>query len=94
MSGPEWEYAGSVYLPKWHYTAYRDETIGVEMRVYTRRTWSPFLRNHKELYFIDGSPRGYSTMEELLTALAHRPRKESSQPTYHAPVSGNKAFAH
>jgi hypothetical protein len=94
MSGPEWEYAGSVYLPKWHYTAYRDDSLGVEMRVYTRRTWSHFLRNHKRFYFIDGIPRVYKTQEELFTALARQEPKELYPPTHHARIKGKNAFAH
>jgi len=92
MNGPEWEYARSVYLPKWHYTAYRDDTIGVEMRVYTRRALSPFRRNHKEYYYIDGVPDVYKTEEKLLDALAHQQVRKLSLPN-HTPVRGRKAFA-
>lgn len=91
MIEPDWEYARSVYLPKWHFTAYRDDTLGVEMRVYTRRTWSPFRRNQKEYFFIDGNPKVYKTQEKMLVALAHKGQKHS--PPRHASFRGRKAFA-
>ncbi len=94
MSGPEWEYAGSVYLPKWHYTAYRDDIMGVEMSLYTRKTWSPFRENHKEFSFIDGIPRVYKTQEKLFAALSHQQPKELYPPTRNARIKGKNAFAH
>jgi hypothetical protein len=93
MIEPEWEYARSVYLPKWHYTAYRDDGIGVEMRVYTRRTWMPFLQNHKEYFFIDGFPKVYTTQEKLLKALDNQKAKKLSLPS-RTSIHGKKAFAH
>ena len=93
MIEPEWEYARSVYLPKWHFTAYRDDAIGVEMRVYTRRTWMPFLRNHKEVFFIDGSPKVYTTQEKLLKALDNQQAEKLSLPS-RTSIHGKKAFAH
>lgn len=68
-TGPSWKYASSVYLPKHHCVIYRDDALGVQKQVMTRRTTLIFPPREREFFFIDGDHRTFRSEESLLKAL-------------------------
>jgi hypothetical protein len=66
---PSWKYASSVYLPKHHCVIYRDEALGVQKQVMTRRSPLIFPAREREFFFIDGDRRTFRTQERLMAAL-------------------------
>jgi hypothetical protein len=68
-SEPSWKYASSVYLPKYHCVIYRDDALGIQKQVMTRRSTLLFAAREREFYFIDGDRRTFRSEERLLAAL-------------------------
>lgn len=66
---PQWKYASSIYLPRHHYVVYRDDAMGVQKQVITRRNTIFFTPKEREFYFIDGDQRTFRSEEQLLKAL-------------------------
>ena len=68
-STPSWKYASSVYLPKYHCVIYRDDSLGIQKQIMTRRSTLLFPAREREFFFIDGDKRTFRTEERLLAAL-------------------------
>jgi hypothetical protein len=69
VSAPFWKYASSVYLPKYHCVIYRDDTLGIQKQVMTRRSPLFFSAREREFFFIDGDRRTFRSQERLMAAL-------------------------
>ena len=69
---PAWKYASSVYLRKHHCVIYRDDELGIQKQVMTRRWTFIFPAREREYYFIDGDDRTFRTEDRLLAALRGR----------------------
>jgi hypothetical protein len=67
---PKWKYAASVYLKRHHCLLYRDEQLGVQKQVMTRRFSFLFRPHEREYYFIDGVDNTFHSESALLRALA------------------------
>lgn len=75
---PQWKYAASIYLPRHHCLIFRDDELGVQKQVMTRRTAFALLAREREYYFIDGEKRTFRSEQKLLRALASlQPRKRN-----------------
>ena len=72
---PNWEYAGSIYLPKWHCLVYRDEKLGVQREVYTRRYGATPRGKPKVSYFLTGVERRFKTEKQLMHAWTKKSKK-------------------
>jgi hypothetical protein len=68
-STPLWKYASSVYLPKHHCVIYRDDALGVQKQVMTRRSPLLFPARERVFFFIDGDKRTFRSQERLMAAL-------------------------
>jgi hypothetical protein len=66
---PEWKYASSIYLPRHHCVIFRDEEMGLQKQVMTRRNTFLFPPRERNFYFIDGDRRTFRSEEHLLKAL-------------------------
>jgi hypothetical protein len=64
-----WKYAASIYLPKHHCVLYRNDELGVQKQVMTRRNTLLFPPKEKEYFFIDGISTVFRTEEKMLAAL-------------------------
>lgn len=71
---PSWKYSSSVYLPKHHCVIYRDDALGVQKQVMTRRWTFLFQPREREFYFIDGDKRTFRSEDRLIAALRSRIR--------------------
>lgn len=67
---PKWKYAASVYLKRHHCLLYRDEQLGVQKQVMTRRFSFLLHPREREYYFIDGVDDTFRNESTLLRALA------------------------
>jgi hypothetical protein len=68
MTTPNWEFAGSIYLPKWHCLVYRDEKLGLQKEEYTRRHGATPRGKPKVSYFLTGVQRRFRTERQLMRA--------------------------
>ncbi len=75
---PTWEFAGSIYLPKWHCLVYRDEKLGVQREEYTRRHQAIPRGKPKVSYFLTGVERKFRTEKQLMRAWEKKSRKGQS----------------
>jgi hypothetical protein len=66
---PQWKYASSIYLPRHHCVIFRDDELGVQKQVMTRRNTFIFPAREREYYFVDGDRRTYRSEDHLLKAL-------------------------
>jgi len=66
---PQWKYASSIYLPRHHCVIFRDEVMGVQKQVMTRRNTFLFPPRQRNFYFIDGDRRTFRSEDHLLKAL-------------------------
>lgn len=71
---PQWKYAASIYLPRHHCLIFRDDALGVQKQVLTRRSSLPFFAHEREYYFIDGKKNTFRSEEKLLRVLSSLPR--------------------
>lgn len=71
MRKPEWKFYSSTYMPRRHYLIYRDDTLGIQMQVVTKRKWVLFRGKEKTYFFIDGDKRTFRSEKRLLHALSH-----------------------
>jgi hypothetical protein len=71
-TAPTWKYASSVYLPKHHCVIYRDDALGIQKQVITRRWTFIFQAREREFYFIDGDKRTFRSEDRLMAALRSR----------------------
>ena len=65
----KWKYAASVYLKRHHCLLYRDEQLGVQKQVMTRRFSFLFHPREREYFFIDGVDDTFRSESALLRAL-------------------------
>jgi hypothetical protein len=71
-TSPAWKYASSVYLQKHHCVIYRDDTLGVQKQVLTRRWTFLFPARQRVFFFIDGDGRTFRSEERMMAALRSR----------------------
>jgi len=67
---PKWKYAASVYLKRHHCLLYRDDQLGVQKQVMTRRFSFLIRAREREYFFIDGVDNTFHNESSLLRALA------------------------
>jgi hypothetical protein len=79
MRQPNWTYQASMYLPKEHCMVYRDDTLGVQLQVMTRRRRFPWLSRVREFYFIDGVDRAFRSEKSMLEGLRRRVARTGRQ---------------
>lgn len=72
---PEWEFAGSIYLRKWHCLVYRDERLGVQREEYTKRHGATPRGKPKVSYFITGVEGRFRTEKHLMRAWARKTKE-------------------
>jgi hypothetical protein len=72
---PEWEFAGSVYLPKWHCLVYRDEKLGVQKEVHTRRYGATPRGKPKVSYYLTDVEGRFRTEKQLMRAWVRKSKK-------------------
>jgi len=68
---PNWKFTASVYLRRHHCLLFRDENLGVQKQVMTRRNTFFFTPREREYFFIDGVTTVFHSEERMLRAL-HR----------------------
>ncbi len=71
---PQWKYAASIYLPRHHCLIFRDDALGVQKQVLTRRSSLPFFARERAYFFIDGKKNTFRSEEKLLRILSSLPR--------------------
>jgi len=81
MTTPRWEYAGSIYLPKWHCLVYRDEQLGVQREEYTRRHGTTPRGKPKVFYFLTGVQGRFRTEKQLMRAWAKKSKEGNVDKT-------------
>jgi hypothetical protein len=69
ITPPKWKYAASVYLKRHHCLLYRDDQLGVQKQVMTRRFSFLFHPREREYFFIDGVDDTFRNESTLLRAL-------------------------
>ena len=79
MFKPKWEYISSKYLSKTHITIYRDNTLGVQMQIVTKRNQLANPEKAKFYYFIDGDKRVFHSEEEMMNKLRKKIEKEDAE---------------
>jgi hypothetical protein len=77
-TAPTWKYASSVYLAKYHCVIYRDDELGIQKQVVTRRWTLLFQPREREFYFIDGDKRTFRSEDRLMTALRTRKNADTN----------------
>jgi hypothetical protein len=73
-----WKYTASVYLRRHHCLLFRDENLGVQKQVMTKRKTFLFAPREREFYFIDGVATVFHSEERMLRALRRINARESS----------------
>jgi hypothetical protein len=76
---PKWKYAASVYLKRHHCLLYRDDGLGVQKQVMTRRHSLLFQPREREYFFIDGVDNTFRNESTLLRALARMRNNENGR---------------
>lgn len=66
---PQWKFTASVYLRHHHCLLYRDDHLGIQKQVMTRRNTFLFPPKERNFFFIDGVSTVFRTEERLLRAL-------------------------
>lgn len=75
---PQWKFTASVYLRRHHCLLYRDDQLGVQKQVMTRRNTILFAPKERSYYFIDGVSRVFHSEERMLRTLKRRAAARSS----------------
>jgi hypothetical protein len=70
MRKPSWTYNSRVYTQKALWTIYRDDALGVQLQVVTKRDRAFARAKDKCYFFIDGVDRKYRSEEQMIRALA------------------------
>jgi hypothetical protein len=74
---PQWKYSASKYVGQKHYMIYRDEHLGVELRIETAMARSWFHRAEKRFYYIDGVDSRFTSERSMLRMLRKIWERES-----------------
>ena len=69
MRRPTWTYSSRVYQAKTLWTIYRDDSLGVQLQVVTKRDWLFTRPKERCFFFIDGVERQYRSEDRMLRAL-------------------------
>ncbi len=72
---PQWKFTASVYLKRHHCMLYRDEHLGVQKQIMTRRNGIFITPKERVYFFIDGVSEVFHSEERML----HRLRKITSE---------------
>ena len=75
---PRWKFTASVYLRHHHCLLYRDEHLGVQKQVMTRRNTFLFPPKEREFFFIDGVSTVFHSEERMLRTLDRITSQRSS----------------
>jgi hypothetical protein len=67
---PNWKFTASVYLRHHHCLLFRDEHLGVQKQVMTRRNTFLFPPKEHEYFFIDGVSTVFHSEERMLRTLS------------------------
>jgi hypothetical protein len=65
---PDWKFTASVYLRRHHCLLYRDEQLGIQKQVMTRRKPVIFVPNERVYFFIDGVQTIFHSEDRMLRA--------------------------
>jgi len=74
---PQWKYSASKYLGQKHYMIYRDEHLGVELRIETSMVRSWFSKAERRLYCIDGVDTRFTSERAMMRMLRKVWERES-----------------
>ena len=69
---PQWKFTASVYLRRHHCLLYRDDNLGVQKQVLTRRKTFLFAPKERSYFFIDGVSTVFHSEERMLRALKRK----------------------
>lgn len=69
MVRPKWSYIRGMIYEKEYQRLYRDNELGVQMEMFTRRKDGFVNGKTKVYYFIDNDPREFKTENDLMVAL-------------------------
>jgi hypothetical protein len=75
---PNWKFTASVYLRRHHCLLFRDEQLGVQKQVMTRRNTFLFPPKEREFFFIDGVSTVFHSEEKMLRTLNRITSRKSS----------------
>jgi hypothetical protein len=75
---PEWRFTASVYLRRHHCLLYRDDHLGIQKQVMTRRKPVFFLPSERSYYFVDGVSTVFRSEERMLRAWKRLTEQRSS----------------
>jgi hypothetical protein len=75
---PRWKFTASVYLRRHHCLLYRDEHLGVQKQIMTRRNTFFFPPREHEYFFIDGVSSVFHSEERMLRAMQRLVARRSS----------------
>ncbi len=77
-----WKYTASVYLRRHHCLLFRDENLGVQKQVMTKRKTFLFAPHEREFYFIDGVATVFHSEERMLRSLRRITSRASSASSH------------
>ncbi len=77
MRYPQWKYSASKYVGQKHLMIYRDEHLGVELRIETSMVRSWFSKAERRYFFIDGVDARFTSERAMLRMLRKIWERES-----------------
>jgi len=69
---PQWKFTASVYLKRHHCLIYRDDQLGVQKQVMTRRNSFLFAPKERTYFFVDGISTIFHSEQRMLRALKRK----------------------
>jgi len=75
---PQWKFTASVYLRRHHCLLYRDDHLGIQKQVMTRRNTFLFAPKERNFFFIDGISTVFHSEERMLRALKRKAAQRES----------------
>ena len=76
---PQWEYVQALITDNQYHRVYRDDKLGVQMEVTTkRRNGFPVGKTRRRLFYIDGDKKEYRSEEALIAAIRAMQSEENS----------------
>ena len=69
---PQWKFTASVYLRHHHCLLYRDNNLGIQKQIMTRRKTFIFPPKERSYFFIDGVSTVFHSEERMLRALKRK----------------------
>ena len=78
IAEPQWKFTASVYLKRHHCMLYRDEYLGVQKQIMTRRNGIFTTPKERVYFFIDGISEAFHSEERMLQKLWKITSEDSS----------------